>query len=92
MLRVPSAALQPYPYFDRVGVGFFFLIFDIFPIFPVFSEQIKKNDFSFHKSALSKLYSLNDFLLVRSPNRVIRSANTDKRLANSIHRSFLTSF
>lgn len=34
-----------HPDFDRVRVGFFFLIFDELPIFPVFSEQIKSKCF-----------------------------------------------
>ena len=44
-VRVPSAAPRSHPDFDRVGVGFFFLIFDIFPVFPVFLEQIERKYF-----------------------------------------------
>ena len=44
-VRVPSAAPCSHPNFDRVGVGFFFLIFGIFPVFPEFLEQIKKKWF-----------------------------------------------
>ena len=36
-----SPAPHSHPNFDRVGVGFFFLIFYEFPIFPKLSEQIK---------------------------------------------------
>ena len=53
-----------------------------FRYFRCFRNKLRKNDFSFHKSALSKLYSLNDFLLVRSPNRGNRLSNTEKRSAN----------
>ena len=37
-----SLAPHSHPNFDRVRVGFFFLIFDIFSTFPEFSKQIKK--------------------------------------------------
>ena len=35
-VRARSAAPHSHPDFDRVRVGFFFLIFDELPIFPVF--------------------------------------------------------
>ena len=37
-VRVPPPAPHFHPDFDRVGVGFFFYIFDELPIFPEFSE------------------------------------------------------
>ena len=44
-VRARLAAPRSHPDFDRVGVGFFFLIFDIFPVFPVFLEQIERKYF-----------------------------------------------
>ena len=35
-VRVPPPAPHSHPDFDRVGVGFFFLIFDVFPVFMAF--------------------------------------------------------
>ena len=50
-VRVRSPAPHSHPDFDRVGVGFFFLIFDEFPIFPVFLEQIWSVCFLSYKRA-----------------------------------------
>ena len=38
-VRVPPPAPHSHPDFDRVGVGFFFLIFDELPIFPASQQQ-----------------------------------------------------
>ena len=40
-VRGRSPAPHSHPDFDRVGVGFFFLIFDELPIFPAFKKQME---------------------------------------------------
>ena len=40
-VRVPPPAPRSRPDFDRVRVGFFFLIFDELPIIPALLEQIE---------------------------------------------------
>ena len=78
-VRVLSPAPRSHPDFDRVGVGFFFLIFGELPIYPVILEQIRHIRIC---SLKCSRYSLNDFSLLRLPNRGNRLSNTEKRSAN----------
>ena len=71
--RARPPAPQSRPDFDRVGVGFFFLIFGELPIYPVILEQIRHIRIC---SLKCSRYSLNDYLSLRSPNKVVRSTNT----------------
>ena len=78
-VRVRLPAPRSHADFDRVGVGFFFLIFGELPIYPVILEQIRHIRIC---SLKCSRYSLNDFSLLRLPNRGNRLSNTEKRSAN----------
>ena len=75
VIRIYIAQLHHNPTLTLMESGWdFYFVYLIYSLcFRSFRNKSRGNVFSLRKSTLTKQYSLNDYLLLRSPNREMRS-------------------